>query len=94
MNQENREVKTRPMYECRCDERLKTEDEKSTRLLYTGLTRTSLGGIGIVHGWVSKPELLKVQKNGQIGNKKHMRESGKKSRPIIVSFIYIRIKKG
>ncbi len=31
-----REVKTRPMYECRCDERLKTKDEKSTRLTYTG----------------------------------------------------------
>jgi hypothetical protein len=31
-----REVKTRPMYECRCDERLKTKSEKSTRLSYTG----------------------------------------------------------
>jgi hypothetical protein len=29
-----REVKTRPM--CRCDERLKTKDEESTRLGYTG----------------------------------------------------------
>ncbi len=27
-----RELKTRPMYECRCDERLKTQPEKSTRL--------------------------------------------------------------
>ena len=27
-----REVKTRPIYECRCDERLKTKSEKSTRL--------------------------------------------------------------
>ncbi len=26
-----------PMYECRCDERLKTKSEKSTRLTYTGL---------------------------------------------------------
>jgi hypothetical protein len=25
------------MYECRCDERLKTKSEKSTRLSYTGL---------------------------------------------------------
>jgi hypothetical protein len=25
------------MYECRCDERLKTKDEKSTRLVYTRL---------------------------------------------------------
>ena len=32
-----RELKTRPMYECRCDERLKTQPEKSTRLVYTGL---------------------------------------------------------
>ena len=24
------------MYECRCDERLKTKDEESTRLVYTG----------------------------------------------------------
>ncbi len=30
------EVKTRPLYECRCDERLKTKTEKSTRLGYTG----------------------------------------------------------
>jgi hypothetical protein len=26
------ELKTRPIYECRCDERLKTKDEKSTNL--------------------------------------------------------------
>ena len=32
-----REVKTRPRYECRCDERLKTKPEESTRLVYTGL---------------------------------------------------------
>jgi hypothetical protein len=32
-----RELKTRPIYECRCDERLKTKSEKSTRLAYTGL---------------------------------------------------------
>jgi hypothetical protein len=30
-------VKTRPIYECRCDERPKTKSEKSTRLTYTGL---------------------------------------------------------
>jgi hypothetical protein len=29
--------KTRPIYECRCDERLKTKSEKSTRVTYTGL---------------------------------------------------------
>jgi hypothetical protein len=32
-----REIKTRPLYECRCDERLKTKDEESTHLTYTGL---------------------------------------------------------
>ncbi len=31
-----RELKTRPIYECRCDERLKTKVEKSTVLVYTG----------------------------------------------------------
>jgi hypothetical protein len=37
----NRELYRRPMYECRCDERLKTKAEGSTRLAYTGL----LGGL-------------------------------------------------
>jgi hypothetical protein len=32
-----RELKTRPIYECRYDERLKTKTEESTRLTYTGL---------------------------------------------------------
>ena len=32
-----RELKTRPMYECQCDEKLKTKAEESTRLAYTGL---------------------------------------------------------
>jgi hypothetical protein len=32
-----RELKTRPIYECRCDERLKTNAEKSTRLAYMNL---------------------------------------------------------
>ena len=32
-----REVKRRPIYEYRCDERLKTKAEGSTRLSYTGL---------------------------------------------------------
>jgi hypothetical protein len=31
------ELKTRPTYECRCDERLKTKVEESTRLTYTVL---------------------------------------------------------
>ena len=31
------ELKTRPIYECRCDERLKTKAEESTRLAYTEL---------------------------------------------------------
>jgi hypothetical protein len=32
------EIKTRTIYECRCDERLKTKDEKSTLLTYTRYT--------------------------------------------------------
>jgi hypothetical protein len=32
-----RDLKTRSMYECRCDERLKTKPEESTNLAYTGL---------------------------------------------------------
>jgi hypothetical protein len=32
-----REVKTKPIYVCRCNERLKTKTEKYTRLVYTGL---------------------------------------------------------
>ena len=32
-----RVIKIRPMYECRCDERLKTKVEESTRLTHTGL---------------------------------------------------------
>ena len=31
------ELKIKPIYECRCDERLKTKAEESTRLTYTGL---------------------------------------------------------
>jgi hypothetical protein len=31
-----RELKTRPIYECQCDERLKSKTEKFTRLEYTG----------------------------------------------------------
>jgi hypothetical protein len=30
------ELQTRPIYECRCDERLKAQSEKSTHLVYTG----------------------------------------------------------
>ncbi len=32
-----RKLKTRPLYECRCDERLKTKAEESTCLVYTVL---------------------------------------------------------
>ncbi len=35
-----RDLNTRPIYESRCDERLKPKGEESTRLTYTGL----LGG--------------------------------------------------
>jgi hypothetical protein len=31
-----RELKTKSIYECRCDERLKTKVERSTHLTYTG----------------------------------------------------------
>ena len=37
----NRELNRRPMYEYRCDERLKVKGEGSTRLTYTGL----IGGL-------------------------------------------------
>ncbi len=33
----NRELKTRPIYDCRCDERLKPKDDESTSFTYTGL---------------------------------------------------------
>jgi hypothetical protein len=33
----NHELNTRPINECRCDERLKTKAEESTHLTYTGL---------------------------------------------------------
>jgi len=36
-----RELKIRPIYECRCDERLKTKAKEFTRLPYTGF----LGGL-------------------------------------------------
>ncbi len=42
-----RELKTRPIYECRCDERLKTKAEESTRLAYTGLR--SMGPVTLPH---------------------------------------------
>jgi hypothetical protein len=32
-----RELQTRPIYECRCDEGLKVKAEESTCLVYTGL---------------------------------------------------------
>ncbi len=32
-----RELNRRPIYECRCDERLKVKTEGSTHLTYTGL---------------------------------------------------------
>jgi hypothetical protein len=41
LNQENesyrQDITPTLIYECRCDERLKTKSEKSTRLTYTGL---------------------------------------------------------
>jgi hypothetical protein len=32
-----RELKIKPIYECRCDERLQTKTKRFTRLSYTGL---------------------------------------------------------
>jgi hypothetical protein len=32
-----RELKIRPIYECRCDERLQTKNKEFTRLVYTDL---------------------------------------------------------
>ena len=32
-----RELKIRPIYECRCDERLQTKTKEFTHLAYTGL---------------------------------------------------------
>ena len=32
-----RELKIKPIYECRCDERLQTKTKEFTRLTYTGL---------------------------------------------------------
>jgi hypothetical protein len=32
-----RELKTKPIYECRCDERPQTKTKRCTRLSYTGL---------------------------------------------------------
>jgi hypothetical protein len=32
-----RELQTRPIHDCRCDERLKPKDDESTFLTYTGL---------------------------------------------------------
>ncbi len=31
------ELKTRPIYDCRCDERLEPKNDESTGLVYTGL---------------------------------------------------------
>ena len=33
----NRELQIKPIYECRCDERLQTKTKEFTRLSYTGL---------------------------------------------------------
>ena len=52
-----REPKIRGIYECRCDERLKTKNEESTRLTDTGLvvglehlkTKTRLIDLSLIH---------------------------------------------
>ncbi len=54
----DREIQTRPVYECRCDERLKTKAEESMRLTYTGLLVEILEVIGARQ----KPSLSKSSK--------------------------------
>ncbi len=41
MNKRNRELQTRPIYECRCDERLKVKPEKCTTLFLFIMNRES-----------------------------------------------------
>ena len=43
------DLKTRPINECRCDERLKTNSEESTRLVYTRLLKNECVLIVVVY---------------------------------------------
>jgi hypothetical protein len=45
-----RELKIKPIYECRCDERLKTKAEESARLAYMGCWFNLLRG-SVVGFW-------------------------------------------
>jgi hypothetical protein len=45
-----RELKTKPIYECRCDERLKPKGEESTCLAYTVVENPGIeAGTGFVY---------------------------------------------
>jgi hypothetical protein len=65
-----RELKTRPLYGCRCYERLKTKGEESTRLSYTGSlgepehlqvkTRLNRRDVCECDGWVCVLEVIGV----------------------------------
>jgi hypothetical protein len=50
-----RELKIRPTYDCRCDERLKTKGEDSTRLVYTWVGRVEKI-VSLVSGLMVTPE--------------------------------------
>jgi hypothetical protein len=41
-----REVKTRPIYDCRCDERLEPKYDEFTYLVYTGLLEKFVSVMG------------------------------------------------
>ena len=49
-----RELKIKPIYECRCDERLKTKAEESTRLASTGLH------------WVGRERVINFEKKKRL----------------------------
>jgi hypothetical protein len=65
-----RRLKRRLIYEYRCDERLKTKNEESTRLSDTGLvvelehlkTKTRLKDLRLIHGLIALTELLRLLK--------------------------------
>jgi hypothetical protein len=77
-----RELKTKPIYECRCDERLKSKAEESTRLAYTWL----LGELLEIYGCLLfikrvKRELKRVYRNGCRYNERLNAETGGSKTP-------------
>jgi hypothetical protein len=56
-----RDLKTRTIYECRCDERLKTKSEESTRLGHTGLLVERLKSLLFYHkSMKQKPKIKPI----------------------------------